>query len=271
MATHLSITSPHNDRVREAMALRDRRGRQRRGLILIDGARELERAIHAGVVVVEAFVSEAPGGVDEPDRRALAALERTDADVVHVPAEVFGRIAYGERAAGVVGVAEPPRTTLADLRPSPPPLVAVLEGVEKPGNLGAVLRSADGAGVGAVIVAGGRTDVFNPNTIRASLGTVFSMPVATATVAETLAWLRAAGLHIVAARVDGAIAYTEADLTDGVAIVLGSEAGGLSAAWSGGDVTAVRIPMRGAADSLNVAASAAVLFYEALRQRTSSG
>jgi TrmH family RNA methyltransferase len=148
------------------------------------------------------------------------------------------------------------------------PLVAVLEGVEKPGNVGAVLRSADGAGVSALIVADAQTDLYNPNAIRASLGTIFSVPVAAAAAADTLTWLRHRGLAIFAARVDGAVPHTEADFRGPAAIVLGSEAKGLSATWTGPDVTAVRLPMAGVADSLNVSAAAAVLFYEALRQRT---
>ena len=145
--------------------------------------------------------------------------------------------------------------------------MAVLEGLEKPGNVGAVLRSADGAGVDAVIVADPRTDLFNPNTIRASLGTVFGAGVCTATAAETLAWLRRLGVPIFAARPEATLDYADVDYRGGAAIVLGSEAEGLSAAWTAADVTAMRLPMRGVADSLNVSATAAVLFYEAQRQR----
>jgi TrmH family RNA methyltransferase len=143
----------------------------------------------------------------------------------------------------------------------------VLEGIEKPGNLGAILRSADAAGVDAVIVADGRTDLFNPNTIRASLGTVFRPSVCTATTAETIDWLISQELRVLAARPDAEVLYTEVDMHAGIAIVLGSEAEGLTDAWGGKHVTPVQIPMRGMADSLNVSTTAAVLFYEALRQR----
>jgi TrmH family RNA methyltransferase len=145
--------------------------------------------------------------------------------------------------------------------------VAVLSGVEKPGNIGAVLRTADAAGVSAVILADPRTDPFNPNAIRASLGTIFSVPVATATVAETLAWLREKQCRILTTRVDARLTYSEADYRGPTAIVLGSEAEGLSDGWSGADDVPVRVPMLGIADSLNVSATAAVLFYEAVRQR----
>jgi TrmH family RNA methyltransferase len=149
--------------------------------------------------------------------------------------------------------------------------VGVVEAVEKPGNLGAVVRSADGAGLDALLVADPRADPWNPNAIRASLGTVFSVPLAVAGAGRVLEHLRELGIRVVAARVQAAIPYTEADLTGGVAIVLGSEADGLTDAWDGPDVTAIGIPMLGVADSLNVSVSAAILFYEARRQRGPAG
>jgi TrmH family RNA methyltransferase len=188
-----------------------------------------------------------------------------------VPGSIFGKLAFGQRTEGVLGVAEMPKATLDRLLLPDLPLVAVLEGVEKPGNLGAVLRSADAAGVSALVAADARTDLYNPNAIRASLGTIFSLPVASATTQETLAWLRDRGLAVFASRVDGSVPYTEADFRHAAAIVLGSEAEGLSPAWSGPGVTAIRLPMCGAADSLNVSTAAAVLFYEALRQRSRGG
>jgi TrmH family RNA methyltransferase len=163
-------------------------------------------------------------------------------------------------------VARPPQTTLDDLRLPACPLVAVLEGVEKPGNVGAVLRSADAAGVSALIVADGGTDLYNPNTIRASLGTIFSMPVRAAPAPNVRDWLSSRQIPIFAARVDATTSYTDVDFTGPAAIVLGSEAAGLSQVWTAG-VTPIRLPMHGAADSLNVSATAAVLFYEVLRQR----
>ena len=146
-------------------------------------------------------------------------------------------------------------------------MVVVIEGVEKPGNVGAVLRSADGAGVDALIAADPRTDLFNPNAIRASAGTVFSVPLAAASATATIQWLRAHGLRIVAARPDADRLYTDADLTGPLVLALGSETDGLTDLWSEPDVEAVRLPMLGVADSLNVSVTAAILIYEALRQR----
>jgi TrmH family RNA methyltransferase len=262
----LPITSLQNPHVKNAARLRDRRHREKQGRILIDGARELRRAIDAGVRLIEVFVCE-PLCRTEQARQLLATLPSTGAVVYSVAERVFGNLAFGERAEGVLGVAATPETTLDRLRLSEVPLIAVLEGVEKPGNVGAVLRSADAAGLSALIVADPLTDLYNPNAVRASLGTIFSMPVASATVADALRWLRRHGLTIFAARVDGSVSYTEADFRGPAAIVLGSEVQGLSTAWSGPEVTAIRLPMRGVADSLNVSATAAVLFYEALRQR----
>jgi TrmH family RNA methyltransferase len=261
------ITSLQNPHVKNAVALRDRRHREKQGRILIDGARELARAIAAGVRLTEVFVCERLCQ-SEDARRVLELLPACGTDVLDVTEPVFDKLAFGQRTEGVLGVAQTPAATLDGLKLPDSPLVAVLEGVEKPGNVGAVLRSADAAGVSALIVADGRTDLYNPNAIRASLGTIFTVPVAAATAAETLAWLRRQGLAIFAARVDGSLPYTEADFCQPAAIILGSEAAGLSAAWAAEDIIAVRLPMLGMADSLNVSAAAAVLFYEALRQRT---
>ncbi len=264
------LTSAANPRLRAAAALRDRRARVRTGLLLVDGAREVARALDGGVTLVEAFVA-AESGTDTDVASVVARVAALGVPLVPVASKLLGLLAYGERASGIVAIATAPDTSLATLRlPATAPLVGILEDVEKPGNLGAVCRSADGAGLNAVIAAGGSVgsvDPWNPNAVRASLGTVFTLALAVATTVEVLAWLRENGLRIVAARVDGGLPYTEVDMTGPVALVLGSEAHGLSAEWSGGDVTAVRLPMRGRADSLNVAAPAAILFYEARRQR----
>jgi TrmH family RNA methyltransferase len=266
MAEPLHITSRQNPRVKDAARLRDARERQRSGRFIIDGAREIVRAIESGVRPVEAFVcDELCTSADS--RQAEAAVRRSNPEVFSVSNEVYEKLAFGERREGVIVVAERLERGLGDVRLPANAVVAVLEGVEKPGNVGPVLRSADAAGVDAVIVADGRTDLYNPNTIRASLGTVFRANVCEATTAEAIAWLRAQGLAIVAARPDAAKLYTEFDFGAGAAMVLGSEAAGLSAAWQSADITPVRLPMRGIADSLNVSTTAAVLFYEALRQR----
>ena len=261
-----NITSPHNPRVKDAARLRDRRHREKQGRILIDGARELLRAVGGGVRLLELFVCE-PLCHSDDARTLLATVRDGGCEVLHVGEAVFEKLAFGQRAEGVLGIAEMPRPTLSSLSLPANGLVAVLEGVEKPGNVGAVFRSADAAGVSAVILADGRTDLYNPNAIRASLGTIFTMPVCAATSGEVLAWLRERHFAIVAARVDGSGPYTDVDFRGPTAIVLGSEAAGLSSVWTAADIKAIRLPLRGVADSLNVSVTAAVLFYEALRQR----
>jgi TrmH family RNA methyltransferase len=166
-------------------------------------------------------------------------------------------------------VAPTPRPTLAEWSLPADAIVAVVEGAEKPGNIGAILRTADAVGVAGLIVADGGTDLYNPNAIRASLGAIFTVPVCQASADETLAWLRNNRFRILAARVDADLEYTQAGFRGRTAIVLGSEARGLGSRWQGADVTSVKLPLLGRVDSLNLSATAAVLFYEALRQRGS--
>jgi TrmH family RNA methyltransferase len=260
------LTSLANPRVKAATALRDRRERDRTGLTVVDGAREIRRAIDAGADIVEVFVCESL--LAGPDARAaLDGLRAAGVVLVPTSAPVFAKLAFGERSEGLVAVARIPSLDLGGLVVATDPLVAVVEGVEKPGNIGAILRSADGAAVDAVVAASPRTDLFNPNAIRASAGTIFAVPVAAAPTADVLAWLRDRRIRIVAARVDATKRYTEVDLTGPLALVVGAEAEGLGDAWSADDVSAVHLPMLGVADSLNVSVSAAILFYEARRQR----
>jgi TrmH family RNA methyltransferase len=262
-----SITSLTNPRIKAAVRLRDRRERDTTGLTLVDGARELRRALDAGVEVVEAFVCEdlvrSPAVAD-----VIARLPSGTPFVADVSEAVLAKVAFGDRSDGVVAVVRTPTTALDDVTLPPNPLVVVVEAVEKPGNVGAILRTADGTGADALIAADPLTDLFNPNAIRASLGTIFTVPVATATTAEVLDWLAAREIVPIAARVDAVIHYTDVDLRGPVAIVLGSEADGLTHAWEDPRVIPVQIPMLGAADSLNVSVAAAVLLYEAVRQRS---
>ena len=260
------ISSPANARVKAAGRLRERRERETTGLSLVDGAREVGRALAAGVELVELFVGlELATSADA--LAALAAAQVAGAPITTVSSGVLARLAYGDRSDGLVAVIRTPSVDLRRLVLPADPLIVVAEAVEKPGNLGAILRSADGAGADALIAADPRTDVFNPNAIRASLGTIFAVPIAVTSTADALEWLRAHDIAIVVARVDGAVPFASADLRGPLAIVLGSEADGLAEAWAGHGVRAVTLPMLGIADSLNVSAAAAILLYEARRQR----
>ena len=248
-------------------ALRERSERDRSGLTLIDGARELRRAIDAGVTIEEAFVCDRRlAGFDA--RAALDGLAAARIPLVHVNERVLEVLAFGDRAEGVVAVARIPSMDLAALHLPADPLVVVIEASRSPATSGAVMRSADGAGADAVIAASPRTDLFNPNAIRASAGTVFTVPLASGT--------DLGGDRVAAgpAHPDGrrrgwtaAALYTEADLAGPLALVLGAEADGLTDEWRAPDIEAVRLPMLGVADSLNVSVSAAILLYEARRQR----
>jgi TrmH family RNA methyltransferase len=260
------ITSSANPRVKAAARLRGRRERDQEGLTLIDGVRETLRALEAGATIREVFVL--PEVLNDQEAQALVErLAEEKVARVELGREAFEKLAYGDRLDGVVAVAETPPRTLDELVLPPAPLIGVVEGVEKPGNLGAILRTADGAGLNAVIIADSATDLFNPNIIRASIGTIFAVPVAVASSGELLDWLQRRGISIIAARVDAPVAYDEADYSGAVAIALGSEARGLSDAWTELARTSVKLPMLGVADSLNVSATAAVLFYEARRRR----
>jgi TrmH family RNA methyltransferase len=260
------LTSAANPRVKAARALRDRRERDRTGLTLIDGTRELRRAIDAGVSIEEAYVCDRRLAGPEA-RAALDGLASAGVALIHVNERVLETLAFGDRAEGIVAVARTPSLDLSGLDLPPDPLVVVIEGVEKPGNVGAVMRSADGAGADAVIAASPRTDLFNPNAIRASAGTVFAVPLASGPTPAVIDWLREHEVRIVAAWVDAATVYTEADLAGPIALVLGAEADGLTDGWRAPGIDAVSLPMLGVADSLNVSVSAAVLLYEARRQR----
>jgi TrmH family RNA methyltransferase len=266
MAEDMVVSSRHNPRFRGALALRDTRERREQGRLLVDGAREIGRALDAGLVPLEAWV--APDRVRSDEARALLPrLGRSGALLVETTPELLARLAYGERDDGIVAIVRQPSTELGRLQLPDRALVAVVEGVEKPGNLGAIVRSADGAGAAAVIVADPVVDVWNPNAIRASLGTVFSLPLAVCLAGEALAFLRRLGIGIVATRVEATTDYDSIDLTGPVAIVVGSEAAGLGDAWRAADISAVRVPMLGLADSLNASTTAAILLYEARRQR----
>ncbi|MBN1854553.1 MAG: RNA methyltransferase [Pirellulales bacterium] len=260
------ITSRQNARVQRAVKLRDRRQRKKQNRILIDGIREIGHAIQAGIELDEAFVCDAllPG---EEGRRLVQSLVDAGVEVAQVTQDVFMKLAFGQRTEGVVASARAPFHDLSSLRLPPNPIVAVLENIEKPGNIGAIARSADAAGVAAIIVADGRTDLFNPNAIRASLGLLFSVPVAETSAQDTLDWLRAHAIPMYAARPDADRIYSDVDFSAGGAIILGNEADGISCRWIGDDIRPVRLPMLGIADSLNVSVAAAILFYETLRQR----
>ncbi|NLF17039.1 MAG: RNA methyltransferase [Lentisphaerae bacterium] len=266
------ITSPQNPRIKDLVRLRDRRGRDRDQKVIIEGYRELMRAVDAGYPLEELYVcpelfqgSNEPALIERCCRAGAALFETTPA--------VFGKVAYRDRPEGLLAVGPQRHRGLADLAlpAAPPPLLLVAEAIEKPGNLGTMLRSADATGVSALVVCDPCTDIFNPNVVRASTGTLFTVPVVEAGGDEALAWLRDHGIRILAASPHAEARYTEVDLTGPVAVTVGTEQYGLSPRWIEAADLAVRIPMLGVADSLNVATATALILYEAVRQRLAAG
>jgi RNA methyltransferase, TrmH family len=269
MAAELEITSPANPRIKQVVALRRRRGRDESGVTLVEGSAEIGLALAAGVRPTTLYYCPA---LASQDTLSLADRSRElGAEVIRVSGPVFEKVSYREGPDGWVAVVPSVETSLAHLDLGPRPLVLVCAGLEKPGNLGAILRTADAAGVAAVIAADPVTDWGNPNVVRASKGTVFSVPVASATSAEVLDWVTERGLCIVAATPDATQLVTDADMTGPTAIAVGAEQAGLSETWLRRASVRVRIPMLGRADSLNVSASAAIITYEAVRQRLQAG
>ncbi len=262
----LPITSLANPRVKRAVKLRQRSHRDAFGLFLIEGYREIKRALDNDHPLVELFY--APTlfqGTNEPE--LIARCVAAGAELLECPAPVFAKLSYRDRPDGLLAVAPQRPRTLAQLDPPANALLLVAEAIEKPGNLGTILRSADAAGVHGVLVCDRCTDIFNPNVVRASIGTLFSVPVVETTTADALAWLAGRGVRVLAAMPDAPCHYDAVDLTGPVAIVVGTEQYGLSQAWAAAAHTRVRIPMLGQADSLNVASATTILLYEAQRQR----
>ena len=261
------ITSTQNTRIKFVVQLQKKRERDRSGLMLIEGVRELSLAISSDIVVEDVFFC--PDIITGDDGKLLLEkLRMKKIELTEVTRRVFGKIAYREGSGGFVGVARKLKHSLDDFIPSETPFYLVVDAVEKPGNIGAILRSADAVGLDGLIVSDPKTDLSNPNIIRASIGSVFTVPTAVAEPREAIKWLKNKEIGIISATPHGDTLYTETDFTSSCAIVVGSEDVGVSDMWLDASTERVRIPMMGMADSLNVSAAATILFYEALRQRT---
>ncbi|MGO0575623.1 TrmH family RNA methyltransferase [Ornithinimicrobium panacihumi] len=265
------ITSPANPRVKALPALRRRRTREEQGRTLIEGYEELRLALDAGIVPLTLFYCPALMGQQALADDLPGRVGALGTELVELSRPAFEKAAYREGPDGFLAVVDssPLGRRCADLTPllGDAPLLLVCQGVEKPGNLGAILRTADAAGVTAVVAADPVTDWGNPNTVRASKGTVFSVPVASDPTEVTLAWLEEHRIPLLAATPSTDQLHTDVDLTGPVAIAVGTEKQGLTEELMAAATHRVRIPMVGRADSLNVATSAAILLYEAVRQR----
>ncbi|WP_102125376.1 TrmH family RNA methyltransferase [Deinococcus planocerae] len=257
------ITSLQNPHVKRLVRLRGRREREREGVILIEGARELSRAVAVGVLPQTLYLCPP---LFSPEAREVA--PSFPGTPVLLSREAFEKVSGRENPDGLLGVAPVPDPALPD--PDGDAILVVLRGLEKPGNVGAILRTADAAGASGVIVLGRGADPYGPNVIRASQGSVFTLPVAVLEEGEALEWLAGRGFTRVACTPDAPHVYWDAPLTGRVALVLGAEHEGLPPEWRAAELP-VRVPMHGAADSLNVATAAALVLYECLRQRRRPG
>lgn len=272
-----TITSLQNPRVKQLVKLRDRRPRDEAGVFLVEGYRQIVRALDKGIALTELYICPEWYPGDQGNEPALIArAQEAGAQVFQLTKEAFAKVAYRERPDGLLAVAPQWRRTLADLegllagkinKQRPDPFLLVVEAIEKPGNLGTILRSADAAGVDALIVCDPVTDLFNPNVVRASTGVVFSVPVIIAESTQVRPWLAARGIRSVATTPSATDLYTDTDLRGPMAIVMGSEQYGLSDYWLREADARVLIPMAGQADSLNVAMATIITLFEAVRQR----
>jgi TrmH family RNA methyltransferase len=248
------ISSVQNPKVKRLLLLQQKSSERRKtGRFVVEGRRELQHCLEAGYEVDTVFTME-PSSV-------------TDASHIRVTPQVYERMAYRGSTEGLIAIVKARRTTLADLCLPENPLVVVLESVEKPGNLGAILRSADAAKADAVIVCDPLTDLYNPNLIRSSIGAVFTVPTVACSSKDCIAYLKARHIRILTAQLQDSCLYYDTDMTVGTALVMGTEDTGLTPQWREAADAHIRIPMLGRLDSLNVSVSTAILLFEAVRQR----
>lgn len=272
MSDALRITSLQNAQVKRLVRLRDRRARDAEGMIIIEEPRVIRRALNRGYPFAAVYFCAEQLFAGEPDDLDLLAELRRGAEggrweLVELAPNVMCKVSYRDQPAGMLVLAPQRRTTLETLELPDEPLLVVLEGLKKPGNLGGILRTADAAGADAVILCGGGTDIFNPNVLRASTGAFFSVPAVEAETGAVRGFLAERGIRVVAADPEAESPYTEIDLRGPLALVMGTEDVGLGPQWLEPDCETVRIPMLGEADSLNVGIAAAVVLFEAVRQR----
>lgn len=248
------ISSLQNPKVKRLLTLQQKSSERRKtGLFVVEGHRELQHCLDAGYEVDTIF--------------SLEPLSLDSGQCLQVTAKVYERMAYRGGTEGVIAIVKARSLMLSDLRLSDHPLIVVLESVEKPGNLGAVLRSADAAQADAVIVCDPLTDLYNPNLIRSSIGAVFTVPCVACSSQECIDFLKARHIRILTAQLQDSHLYYDADMTCGTALVMGTEDTGLTDQWRKAADAHIRIPMLGRLDSLNVSVSTAILLFEAVRQR----
>lgn len=257
------ISSSQNTYIKSLVQLQEKAKRRKEtGTFLIEGLREIELAL-AGGYVLETILFD-PNIVG---KYSFEKLVSTDTEWIEISSEVYQKLAYRDTTEGVLAVARSKSLSLADLQLGTTPLILVAEAPEKPGNIGAILRTADAAKVDAVLIANPKNDIYNPNTIRSSIGTVFTNQIGTGSSEEIIAYLKNNQIAIYSAILQESEPYYTQDFTQATAIVVGTEATGLSQAWREAATQNIHIPMQGAIDSMNVSVAAAILIFEAKRQR----
>ncbi len=261
----LSITSVQNPRIKQAASLHGRKERREEGLMLVEGFHELSLAWNAGMRLRALYICEE---LLRPEERAtLSAMEAKGVEAVSVSLPVLAKMAYREHPDAWIGVAEIPQTSLSSLSLGENPFVVVVEGVEKPGNLGAILRSADAVGAQCVLVCDGRTDAWNPNVVRGSKGSVFSVPVVETSSTEAIAWLARLGVKVFSATPSASNLHWNSNFRGPIALAVGAEKEGLTPKWMAPPHNLIKLPMHGHVNSLNVAQAFTAIAYEVLRQK----
>lgn len=276
------ITSAQNPKIKNLLLLQEKsKARREQGLFVVEGRRELRHCLEAGYKVRTVFVCPEIGDSSEvtdllrmtkqaachSEQAACHSEPSEESSVIEIPEQLYRKVAYRESTEGIIAEVEYKPLKLEDLRLPENPLIMVLESVEKPGNLGAVLRSADAARADAVLLCDPLTDLYNPNLIRASIGAVFTVPAVACSSEEAIAFLQARGIRILTAQLQDSSLYYDVNMTRGTALVMGTESTGLTDVWRKAASAHIRIPMLGRLDSLNVSVSAAILLFEAVRQR----
>lgn len=262
----MHISSSQNSKIKALKKLDKASERREQGVFVIEGMRELCLADWAGYEITQLFICEELLIADEVYSIDKCKLRNTE--IFTITKEVYESMAYRGTTEGVIATAHPKAHVLDNLKLSANPLILVIEGVEKPGNLGAMLRTCDAVSVDAVIVCDTKTDIYNPNVVRSSIGTIFTNQIAVSSAEEVIAYLKEKGVRTYAADLTATQNYYAKELSKPSAIIVGDEAAGLSEEWVKAADERVKIPMLGRIDSLNVSVSAAVLLYEAVRQRT---
>lgn len=264
MRIHELITSTNNRKIKNIRQLQKSKERKNQNLFVIEGIKEIEKAIISKYEFETIFYCKDIAKVKELNE---IFSKNVDSEIIEVSKSVYSQIAYRENSGGVVVLAKTKILKFEEIHLSQNPLVLVLESVEKPGNLGAILRTADAAGVEAVIVCDNQTDIFNPNVIRASLGCIFTVPVIVTDSKFAIHWLKANKINIYSTHLEAAIPYTSVNFKEKSAIVFGTESVGISEIWQKNSTKNIIIPMKGKTDSLNVSTSSAIIVFEAVRQR----